>query len=260
MTRVAERVETTTSKEKKLAGKVALVTGGSRGIGASIAKELAGQGATIAITYANNKAAADEVVAEIAKLGVGAVAHKANSGSAEESQKAIDAIIKSLGKIDILVNNAGVFDPGHIEQIDIKHYDKIFDTNVKGVVATTIAAIPHIAEGGRIINVSSVAADVGLAGFSVYSASKAALNALTRVWAQDLGARKITVNGVAPGPVETDMFKQVADEAREGMVAKTALSRVGQPKDIASVVAFLASEDGGWITGQTIRTDGGINI
>jgi len=247
---------------KRLAGKVAIVTGGSRGIGAAIAKRLAEEGASVAITYEKNKQAADEVVASIAKLGTGAVAIKANAAAPEEAKELVKQVEKTLGKIDILVNNAGVFDVGPINQLGVEQYDHIFGVNVKGVIATTIAALPLMKDGGRIINISSGAAEVTLANFSIYSASKAALNTLTRIWAQELGARKITVNGVAPGTTVTDMFNAAmgAAEVQQEMIGKTALGRLGQPEDIAAVVAFLASEDGGWVTGQTIRADGGITI
>lgn len=259
MTAVQEKTEV--AKAKRLAGKVALVTGGSRGIGAAIALRLAEEGATVAISYNNSKGAADDVVAQIAKLGGGAVAFKADASSAKESQKLIDEVIKATGKIDILVNNAGVFESAPIEKMDVDHYERVFGVNVKGVIATTSAAVNKISNGGRIINLSSVAAKGSMAGASVYSATKAALDTLTRIWAQELGARKITVNGVAPGTTATDMYNlAMPEEAKEIYIAKTALGRVGQPDDIAAVVAFLASEDGGWVTGQTIITDGGMNF
>jgi len=247
---------------KRLAGKVAVVTGGSRGIGAAIAKRLAEEGANVAITYEKSKEAAESVVASIAKLGNGAVAIKANASVPEEAKELVKQVERTLGKIDILVNNAGVYDAGSIDQIGVDQYDHIFDVNVKGVIATTVAALPLMKEGGRIINISSGAAEVTLANYSIYSASKAALNTLTRVWAQELGGRHITVNGVAPGTTVTDMFNAAmgASEIQQEMIRKTALGRLGQPEDIAAVVAFLASEDGGWVTGQTIRADGGLTI
>jgi len=252
---------TSVTNSKRLAGKVALVTGGSRGIGAAIALRLAEEGATVAISYVSNETAADEVVAKIAHLGAGAVAFRANVSNALESQNLIDAVIKTAGKIDILINNAGVFEGAPLDQIALDHYQRVFDVNVKGVIATTIAALPQIPDGGRIINISSGAAVMTMPGASVYSASKAALDTLTRIWAQDLGARKITVNGVAPGTTATDMYNQaLPEEAKELYVSKTALGRIGQPDDIAAVVAFLASEDGRWVTGQTIRADGGITV
>jgi len=253
--------KTATSTAKRLAGKVALVTGGSRGIGAGIALRLAEEGATVAISYASNKAAADEVVQKIAQLGAGVVAFQANASSPEAGQKLVESVVGSVGKIDILVNNAGVFEGAPLDQITVDHFNRVFDVNVKGVIATTIAALPQMKDGGRIINISSVAADASLPGFSVYSASKAALDALTRVWAQDLGARRITVNGVAPGATATDMYNQgLNEEGKQQLISKTALGRVGETDDIAAVVAFLASEDGRWVTGQTIRSDGGMSM
>jgi len=257
MTALQEKNELISTK--RLAGKVALVTGGSRGIGAGIALRLAEDGAAVAISYARNKQAADDIVARISELGSKAIAFQADAASADETQNLIDNVVKSLGRIDILVNNAGVFEMLPIDKVGIDHYQRVFDVNVKGVVATTIAALPKIPDGGRIINISSGAANGTLPGSSIYSATKAALDTLTRIWAQDLGGRRITVNGVAPGTTETDMFNAgVPDEAKQQMIAKTALGRLGEPADIAAVVAFLASDDGRWVTGHTIAADGGI--
>lgn len=245
---------------KKLSGKVALVTGGSRGIGAGIALRLAEEGASVAISYMKNKSKADEVVAKLIQLDVRAAAFKADASSGAESQKLVDAVVIELGRIDILINNAGVNEGQLLENISLEHYQRVFDVNVKGVIATTIAALKHIPEGGRIINISSELSKYTVPGYSVYSATKAALDTLTRVWAQELGYRKITVNGVAPGATVSDMYEAaVPDEAaRQELIDKTALGRIGQPDDIAAVVAFLASEDACWITGQTVFVDGGI--
>lgn len=246
---------------RRLTGKVALVTGGSRGIGAAIALRLAEEGAIVAISYAKSKDSADEIVARIEEFGTTGRAYKADVASPKETEKLIDSIGKELGSLDILVNNAGVFEAAPIDQADIDHYNRVFDVNVKGVIATTIAALKKMNDGGRIINISSGAAKISFAGASVYSATKAALDTLTRVWAQDLGSRRITVNGVAPGTTETDMLNAgLPAEMIPQMIAKTALGRLGQPDDIAAVVAFLASEDGRWVTGQTIGADGGINV
>lgn len=260
---VAVQEKSEVAKAKRLAGKVALVTGGSRGIGAEIALRLAEEGATVAISYNNNKGPAEAVVAKIAKLGGGALAFKADASSEKESQKLIDDVIKTTGRIDILVNNAGVFESAPLENINLDHVERVFGVNVKGVIATTAAALKKIPDGGRIINISSVSAVAkgSMIGASVYSASKAALDTLTRIWAQELGSRKITVNGVAPGTTATDMYNQaMPEEAKKAYIVKTALGRVGEPDDIAAVVAFLASDDGRWITGQTIITDGGLNF
>jgi len=244
---------------KRLQGKVALVTGGSRGIGAAIAQRLAAEGATIALSYVSNQAAADKVVAAIQASGSTALAVKANAASEADGKNLAAEVIKAFGKIDILVNNAGVFDFAPLDQITLEHYDKIYNVNVKGVIATTIAALPHLSDGGRIINISSGAADATMPGASVYSSSKSALDTLSRIWAQDLGKRQITVNSVSPGVTVTDMMEAgLPVEAQQNYVEKTALGRLGQPSDIADVVAFLASDDARWVTGQVINVDGGL--
>ncbi len=160
-----------------------------------------------------------------------------------------------------MINNAGVWEGGTLDQNDVDQYHRIFDVNVKGVLSTTLAALKLIPDGGRIINISSIVAELTLPGMGIYSASKAALDTLTRIWAQELGPRGITVNAVAPGTTVTDMFHAAlpGQEAADFAVGKTALRRLGQPEDIAAVVAFLASKDGGWVTGQSIRADGGFN-
>lgn len=246
---------------KRLAGKVALVTGGSRGIGTAIAKRLAEEGATVALTYSKNKNSAEKVLKEINQDETKAYAYKADVASDKEVDLLIDQIKRDHGKLDILINNAGVWEGGPLQDVDIEQFDRIFDVNVRGVIATTKAALNVLQDGGRIINISSVAATFATPGMSIYSASKAALDSLTKIWAQELGARQITVNGVAPGTTATDMYNQaLSEEAKAAFNEKTALKRVGEPEDIAAVVAFLASKDGGWITGKTIAADGGINI
>lgn len=246
------------ANSKRLAGKIALVTGGSRGIGAAIARRLASEGATVIISYANNKTAAGEVVAQIEKLGSKAIAVKANVASNQDTESLITEI-KKLGNIDILVNNAGIYLDGLLEETNLDQFDQLFSINVRGVVATTLAALPHIKDGGRIINISSGAARASIANSSFYSATKAALEALTRCWAQELGKRQITVNAIAPGTTQTDMLENgLPEEAKQAFIAKTALRRLGQPADIADAVAFLASADSRWITGKTIECDGGL--
>lgn len=258
MTALQEKTSKTGAK--KLDGKLAIVTGGSRGIGTAIALRLAADGAQVAITYNKNGEAAAKVVAQINDQGGKALAVRANVASIEDNQ-ALVAQLKHLGKIDILVNNAGIFEGGPIGTVGLDQFDRLFDTNVKGAVATTSAVLPHMNNGGRIINISSVAARASMAGFSLYSATKAALDALTRIWAQELGQRQITVNGIAPGVTITDMMEAGLDEAAQKLYAgKTALGRLGQPGDIADAVAFLASDDGRWITGQTVTVDGGITF
>ncbi len=257
----AVELKTEVVSSKRLLGKVALVTGGSRGIGAAIALRLANEGATVAISYVNNRGAAEDLVTKIASLGTTAFAFKGNVASDVETSALIEQVKNAAGRIDILINNAGVFEGLPVDQVNVNHYDRVFDVNVKGVIQTTVEALKLMPDGGRIINVSSVAARMSMPGASIYSASKAALDALTRIWAQELGSRKITVNGVAPGTTETDMYRAaIPEEARQSFTEKTALGRVGTPDDIAAVVAFLASDDARWITGQTISADGGVNI
>jgi len=250
-----------TAGSKRLEGKVAIVTGGSRGIGAAIALRLAADGAAVALTYANSKDAADKLVKQIEETGARAIAVKANVGTDADNGNLVKEVSKAFGKIDILVNNAGVFDGGAIDRVELGQYDKIFNVNVKGLIATTIAALPQFNDGGRIINISSGAATMTMPGYSIYSASKAAVDTLTRIWAQDLGKRQITVNTVSPGTTQTDMFDAaIPAEARAGMAEKTALGRIGTPEDIADAVAWLASHEARWITGKVIGVDGGIAV
>lgn len=249
-----------TTSAKRLEGKIALVTGASRGIGAAIALRLAEEGAAVAVNYNSNKAAADKIVAQISELGSKAVAFQGNVSSQEESKKLIAEVGKEFGKIDILVNNAGVYETLPIEKVTEEHVDYVLGVNVKGVILTTKEALKYLADGGRIINISSTAARASQPFFSVYSSTKAALDSLTRIWAQELGHRQITVNGVAPGPTASDMFNTVPEELKEEFINKTALKRIGEPEDIAAVVAFLASDDGRWVTGHTIAADGGVNV
>ncbi len=248
-----------TTGAKRLEGKIALVTGASRGIGAAIALRLAEEGATIAVNYNSNKGAAEKVVAQIAELGSKGVAFQGNVSTEEESRKLIAEVGKEFGKINILVNNAGVYETLPIDKVTEKHIDHLLGVNVKGVALTTKEALKYLVDGGRIINISSIAAFTSQPYFSMYSATKAALDSLTRIWAQELGHRKITVNGVAPGPTESDMFNTVPEALKQQFIEKTALGRIGEPEDIAAVVAFLASDDGRWVTGQTIAAAGGIS-
>ncbi|MCA0312676.1 MAG: glucose 1-dehydrogenase [Candidatus Melainabacteria bacterium] len=254
------QVQTQAVQPKNLLGKIAIVTGGSRGIGAAIASRLAAEGATVVITYAKSKSSADKVVADIAAAGGKAVAVQANASSAADN-KALVAQVTKHGKIDILVNNAGVFEGGSIEAVSIDQFERVFDTNLRGVAVTTMAALPHMNDGGRIINISSVAARAIAPGFGFYSATKAALDALTRAWAQDLGKRCITVNSVSPGTTLTEMLEAgLPEEAKQAYIQKTALGRLGEPNDIAAVVAFLAGNDGRWMNGKVMEADGGLAV
>jgi 3-oxoacyl-[acyl-carrier protein] reductase len=242
---------------KKLAGKRALVTGGSRGIGAAIARRLAADGADVVITYAGNHEGAQASVAAIEAEGVKGKAIQADAADRAAVQRAVDEAAAELGGIDILVHNAAVatFAPVGPEALDL--YSRIFGTNVEGVLAGTAAALPHLSDGARVILVSSVsAATAGFPGNSVYAASKAAVSMFAKTWAHDLGGRGILVNAIQPGPIDTDMNPADTDFAKqltEGLILK----RYGRPEEVAGVASFLASDDASYITGATIDVSGG---
>lgn len=247
---------------KRLEGKAAAVTGGARGIGAAIAERLAADGAAVAISWSRSAKEAEALVARIQKAGGRASAHKADASDPIQAKAFIEAAFEAHGRLDILVNNAGWGEFVPLEGVSEKHVRAQFDLNVNGPIFTTQAAVPRFPEeGGRVINVSSIAGAGSMAGTGVYSATKAALDALTRVWASELGPRGVTVNGVAPGPVETDLMNSVADDAfKKQAISRTPLGRIGQPDDIADIVSFLASSDARWVTGQTITSAGGISL
>ena len=247
---------------KKLEGKVALVTGAARGIGAAIAERLAADGAAVAINYAKSKNEAEAVAARIRAGGGKAKVFQADMSDSTQVKALVDATVKEFGRLDILVNNAGWGGFAPIGSVDAVHVRSLFALNVDGpIFAPQAAAARFPQEGGRVINVSSNAATHAIAGLSVYSATKSALDALTRVWAAELGPKGVTVNAVAPGPVDTDGMRGsgIGADAIKGMIARTPLGRLGTPSDIADVVAFLASSDGRWVTGQVVETSGGIN-
>ena len=246
----------------RLTGKVAVVTGASKGIGAGIAEELAKDGASVIVNYASSASGAEAVVAKIKNAGGKAKAVHADVSKPAEAKQLIDAAVTEFGRLDILVNNAGVYEFLPLEQITETHFDRMFNLNVRGLLFATQAAAGAIGErGGTIINIGSMASQAPVPGGSVYSATKAALDAVTRSLAAELGPRKILVNAVLPGPVETEGVKSMGgdgDQFIAQLVSRTPLGRIGQPKDIATVVSFLASEDGGWITGQIIPVAGGL--
>ncbi|HLJ79052.1 MAG TPA: glucose 1-dehydrogenase [Acidobacteriaceae bacterium] len=246
---------------KKLTGKVAVVTGASKGIGAAIAKALASEGASVVVNYASSKAGADAVVAEIAKAGGTAVAMGADVSKAAEAQGLIDAAVRRFGHLDILVNNSGVYEFRPLEDITEDHYNKIFSVNVLGLLLTTQAAAKHLSEGGAIINIGSVVSSLTPPNSAVYTATKAAVDAITGVLAKELAARKIRVNSINPGVVETEGTHAagfIGSDFEKGVVAQTPLGRVGQVDDIASVATFLASDDAKWLTGELVRAGGGL--
>jgi 3-oxoacyl-[acyl-carrier protein] reductase len=244
----------------KLAGKVAIVTGASKGIGAAIAKSLAAAGASVVVNYASSKAGANEVVEAIIAAGGEAVAVGGDVSKAVEAQRIIDAAITNYGHLDILVNNSGVYEFSPIEAVTEEQFHKIFNVNVLGLLLTTQAAVKHLGEGASIINVGSVVSRVTPADSSVYTGTKGAVDAITGVLARELGPRKIRVNALNPGMVETEGTHSagfIGSDFEKGTVAQTPLGRVGQPGDIASIAVFLASEDSAWLTGERILAGGG---
>ena len=245
----------------KLAGKVAVVTGASKGIGASIAKHLAAEGAAVVVNYASSKAGADKVVDEITKQGGRAVAVQADVAKKADIDRLFAETKKAFGGLDVLVNNAGVYEFMPIEQITAEHFHRQFDLNVLGLLLTTQEALKYFGPaGGSIINLSSLASTAGLPGASVYGGTKAAVDAATSSLAKELGPRKIRVNAIRPGLVETegtDTAGVTKGEFRDQFVAGTSLGRIGQPQDIATAVVFLASPDSSWITGETLLVAGG---
>ena len=249
-------------KNGKLAGKVAVVTGASKGIGAAIAKALAVEGAAVVVNYASSRAGADKVVAEITANGGKAVAVQADVAKKTDIERLFAETKKAFGALDILVNNAGIYEFLPLEKITDDHFHKQFNVNVLGQILATQEAVKHFGStGGSIINISSVASTSAPAGGSVYSATKAAVDAVTKSLAKELGPRKIRLNTINPGMVETEGLHSagmVESDFRKQIEAQTPLGRIGQPDDIAPAVVFLASPDAGWITGQSLYLTGGL--
>ncbi len=247
---------------KKLTGKVAIVTGASKGIGTSIALHLAAEGAAVVVNYATSKEGADKVVAEITKQGGKALAVKANVSQQTDIKHLFVETIRAFGKVDILVNNAGIYEFAPLEAVTAEHFHKLFDLNVLGLVLTTQEAVKHFGtRGGNVINISSVVATATPATTTIYSATKAAVDAVTRSLAKELGPRKIRVNSINPGMVETEGVHAAGmsqGDFRKQIEAQTPLGRIGQPKDIGPAAVFLASDDSSWITGETLYISGGM--
>jgi len=245
----------------KLKGKVAVVTGASKGIGAAIAKSLAAEGASVVVNYASSKAGADTVVDAVTKAGGKAVAVGGDVSKAADAEKIVDTAVKNFGRLDILVNNSGVYDFQPIEAITEEHYHRIFNVNVLGLLLTTKAAVKHLGEGGSIINIGSAVTEVYPPASAVYTGTKGAVDAITGVLAKELGPRKIRVNSLNPGMVETEGTQSggfLGGDFEKSLVAQTPLGRIGQPDDISSVAVFLASDDSKWLTGETIVASGGL--
>jgi 3-oxoacyl-[acyl-carrier protein] reductase len=245
----------------KLKGKVAVVTGASKGIGAAIAKALAAEGASVVVNYASSKAGADAVVAEISKAGGTAIAVGGDVSKAADAQSIVDAAVKQFGRLDVLVNNSGVYEFAPVEAITEEHFNKQFNVNVLGLLLTTQAASKHLGEGGSIINIGSLVTRLMPPGSAVYSATKGAVDAITGVLSRELGQRKIRVNALNPGMVETEGTHTagfIGSDFHHGAIAQTPLGRIGQPDDIASIAVFLASDDSRWLTGEHLFAGGGM--
>lgn len=243
-----------------LTGKVALVTGASRGIGRAIALSLAEAGADVAVNYAGSEAAAAETVQQIEAMGRKAIKVKANVGSVQEVEDMFKHVMEAFGRIDILVNNAGITRDNLIMRMKEEEFDQVIETNLKGVFNCLKAASRPMMKqrSGRIINISSVVGALGNAGQTNYVAAKAGVIGMTKSAAKELASRGITVNCVAPGFIETDMTDKLSGEMRDQLLQQIPLARLGQPEDIAKAVRFLASEDSSYMTGQTIHVDGGM--
>ncbi|HZS56122.1 MAG TPA: glucose 1-dehydrogenase [Bryobacteraceae bacterium] len=248
----------------KLKGKVAVVTGASKGIGAAIAKQLAADGAQVVVNYATSRQGAENVVSEITKSGGKAMAVGGSVAKESDIDKLFAETKKAYGKVDILVNNAGVYAFSPLEQVTADEYKRQYDTNVLGLLLTTKAALPYFpAEGGSVVNISSVASTLAPPAASVYASTKGAVDTITKSLAKELGPRKIRVNSINPGLVITEGTQSagiVDSDFEKQTVANTPLGRAGQPEDIAPPVAFLASDDSRWITGETIFVSGGAAI
>ena len=245
----------------KLTGKVAVVTGASKGIGAAIAKALGKEGASVVVNYASSKSGADAVVDAIAKAGGTAIAVRGDVSKAAEAQGLIDAAIKNYGHLDVLVNNSGVYEFAPLEEFTEDQFHKMFNINVLGLLLTTQAALKHLGEGASIINVGSVASRVTPPGSSVYTGTKGAVDAITGVLSRELGPKKIRGNSLNPGMVETEGTHTagvIGSDFETVTVAQTPLGRLGQPGDIAPVAVFLASDDSAWLTGEHLLVGGGV--
>jgi 3-oxoacyl-[acyl-carrier protein] reductase len=245
----------------KLSGKVAVVTGASKGIGAAIAKSLAAEGASVVVNYASSKSGARTVVDSIIAAGGKAVAIGGDVSKTGDAQTIIDAAIKNYGRLDILVNNSGVYEFSPIEAATEDQFHRMFNINVLGLLLTTQAALKHIGEGGSIINIGSVVSRVTPPASAIYTGTKGAVDAITGVLARELGPKKIRVNAINPGMIETEGVHSagfLGTDFEKDLVSQTPLGRIGQPGDISSIATFLASDDSAWLTGEHILAGGGL--
>jgi 3-oxoacyl-[acyl-carrier protein] reductase len=246
----------------KLTGKVAVVTGASKGIGAAIAKSLAAEGASVVVNYASSKAGADSVVSAITADGGNAISVGGDVSNANEAEGIVAAALESYGRVDILVNNSGVYEFAPLEAITPDQFHRMFNINVLGVLLTTQAAAKHMGDGGSVINIGSVVSRITPPNSAVYTATKGAVDAITGVLSKELGPKKIRVNSINPGMVETEGTHTagfIGSEFEKHTVAQTPLGRLGQPGDIASVAVFLASDDSAWLTGEQLLASGGLS-
>lgn len=239
--------------------RVAIVTGASRGIGADIAKRLAADGFAVAVNYVSNAGEAAALVAALQAEGARAVAIQGDVSKPDDARRLFDDAEKAFGQVDVLVNNAGIMIPASVLETSDEQFERQFAVNTKGTFNMLREAGQRLRQGGRIVNFSSTALALNMPGYAIYNGSKAAVEAFTRVFAKELRGRDITVNAVAPGPVETELFLNGKSEALVAQLANAApLGRLGQPNDIARVVSFLAGPDGGWVNGQVLRANGGV--
>lgn len=245
----------------KLAGKVAVVTGASKGIGAGIATALAAEGAAVVVNYASSKSGADAVVERITNAGGKAIAVKADVSKADDAQALIDAAVKEFGRLDVLVNNSGVYEFAPLEAITPEHFHRHFDINVLGLLLTTKAASKHLGEGASVINIGSIVSRLTMPETAVYTATKGAVDAITGVLSRELGPRGIRVNSINPGMIETEGSREIGvigSDFQHAIVAQTPLGRIGQPDDIADIAVFLATDASRYMTGELLKVAGGL--
>jgi 3-oxoacyl-[acyl-carrier protein] reductase len=248
-----------TTQERPLAGKVALVTGGSRGIGAAVAKRLAANGASVAVTYSKGADAAAALVQAIFGAGGKAIAIQADAADADAVRRAVERTVATFGQLDVLVNNAGTIVPMSVEETTLEDFDRVFAVNVRGVFVATQAALKHLKPGGRIIMIGSCVGErVFMPGMAPYSATKGAVKMFAQGLARELGARGITVNNVQPGPIDTDL-NPASGEWATGQKAAVPLDRYGRPEEVAALVAFVAGPESSFINGANLTVDGGTN-